>query len=217
MAKAKGTLEAFIEAEVRDKNGKLIEKRKFRSRSFVANLLRLLRQMMIRYTTGGSGAGMYYGASSSEPIDHSGTAQPLFIVTYNSNTVHNLLLAGAIAGEDSFGIRVGSGTSTPTPTDYNLQTPIVNGTGVNQLSYGAVTIDALSISGNTVTLRIIRTFSNNSGSAITVSEIGLSVRIKTGLGDTWAYILIARDSASPPISVPNGSTLTLRYLLQTTV
>jgi hypothetical protein len=64
---------------------------------------------------------------------------------------------------------------------------------------------------------LIRTFTNSSGSAITVSEIGLSVRIKAAYMDTWAYILIARDLASPPISVPNGSTLTLRYLLNTTV
>jgi len=217
MAKTKGILEAFIEAEIRDKNGKLIEKRKFRSRSFVANLLRLLRQMMIRYTTTGSSCGIYYVTTSSEPIDHSGTARPIFIGTYASNVVNNWLLAGAIDGEDSFGIRVGRGTSTPTPTDYNLEIPITHGSGVNQLSYGTVIIDTLNIVGSTVTLRLIRTFTNNSGSAIVVSEIGLSVRIKIAYTDTWAYILIARDLASPPISVPNGSTLTLRYLLQTTV
>jgi hypothetical protein len=217
MAKTKGILEAFIEAEVRDKNGKLIEKRRFRSRSFVANLLRLLRQLMIRYSTAGTSGSFYHGGTSSEPIDHTGSAKPIWLYTANANTVHNWLLAGAIDGEDSFGIRVGRGTSTPTPTDYNLEIPITHGTGVNQLSYGTVTIDTLNISGNTVTLRIIRTLTNNSGSAITVSEIGISVRIKTSYTDTWAYILIARDLVSPPVSVPVGSTLTIRYLLQTTV
>lgn len=217
MAKEKGVLEAFIEAEVRDKNGKLVEKRKFRSRSFVANLLRLLRILMLRYSTGTTTEVFYYVLTASEPIDHTNTARPTIIITDLGNVANNVLLAGAIAGETDFGIRVGRGTATPMPTDYNLETPIAHGSGANQLEYGSVTIDPISIVGNTVTLRLIRTFTNSSGSSIVVSEVGLSVRIKIAYTDTWAYILIARDLVSPPVSVPNGSTLTLRYLLQTTV
>ena len=217
MAKVKGVLEAFVEVEVRDKNGNLIDQRRFRSRSFVANLLRLLRQMMLRYTVSASQASFYHGTTSAEPIDHSGASKSLFFCTYGGGVAHNWLLAGAIEGEDSFGIRVGMGTVTPTPSDYNLATPISHGTGVNQLSYGAVTLDSISISGNTTTLRIIRTFTNNSGNPVTVTEIGLSVRIKVAYTDTWAYILIARDLVSPYIGVPAGSTLTIRYILQTTV
>jgi hypothetical protein len=217
MAKVKGVLEAFVEVEVRDKNGNLIDQRRFRSRSFVANLLRLLRQAMIRYTSGSSLNSLYVGTTSSEPIDHSNTARPFTFFTANPNVAHNWLLAGAIEGEDSFGIRVGMGTAVPLPSDFNLATPISHGTGVNQLSYGAVTIDTIIIDGNTTKLRIIRTFTNNSGNPVTVTEIGLSVRIKVAYADTWAYILIARDLVSPYIGVPAGSTLTIRYILQTTV
>lgn len=218
MANKKGVLEAFIEAEIRDKKGRLIEKRKFRSRSFVANLLRLLRQMMIRYTTGSSGIVKYNVITSAEPIDHTNTARGIEVNTYYASSVHNNLLAGAIAGETDFGIRVGRGTGTPTPANYNLDILIEHGTNTNQLQYGAVTIEAISIVGNTVTLTITRTFTNGSGSTVVVSEIGLSVRISVSATSAqFAYIQIARDLASPPINVPNGSTLTLRYLLKTTV
>jgi len=217
MGKVKGVLEAFIEAEVRDKEGNLIDKKRFRSRSFVANLLRLLRQMMMRYTTGATITNQYYVVTSAEPVDVGGTARSIAVFSLNANVATGIMLAGAIEGEDSFGIKVGMGTMTPTPTDYTLQSPINHGTGTNQLSYGSVTFDTIGISGNTTTLRIIRTFTNNSGSSITVSEIGLIVRIRTsGTSDSYAYILIARDVVSPSINVPNGSTLTIRYVLQTT-
>jgi len=218
MGKVKGVLEAFIEAEVRDKNGNLIDKRRFRSRSFVANLLRLLRQMMMRYTTGSFVVEQFYTVTSAEPVDVGGTARGIAVISYNANVATGIILAGAIEGEDSFGIKVGMGTATPTPSDYNLQSPINHGVGANRLSYGAVTFDSVSISGNTTILRIIRPFTNNSGSAITVSEIGLIVRIRiSGTADSYAYILIARDVVSPSINVPAGSTLTIRYVLQTTV
>jgi hypothetical protein len=217
MAEGKGVLEAYVELEVRDNNGKLTEKRKFRSGSFVANLLRLLRQMMIRYTTGTANPATTYVITATEPIDHTNTARGIIVYAKTATSVRNSLLAGAIEGETDFGIRVGRGTATPTPTDYNLETPIAHGSSANQLLYGAVTIDTLSIVGNTVTLGIIRTFTNNSGASIAVSELGLSVRIIRDAVDSLADILVARDLIAPPVSVPYGSTLTLRYLLKTTV
>jgi hypothetical protein len=61
-----------------------------------------------------------------------------------------------------------------------------------------------------------RTFTNNSGATITVKEVGLLVKKQdsTGVSRSW---LAARDVLPSPVDVPDGATLTIRYVVKITV
>lgn len=114
-------------------------------------------------------------------------------------------------GDSSHGIHVGTGSSAPTPTDCNLQNMINHGSSAGQLQYGATTIEEKQISDSTTRFRIVRTFTNPSGSTITISEIGLVYSTYIGSASI-GYIMIARDLLASPIDVLNGQTLTVRYI-----
>jgi len=215
MGKLEGCLVGTVEIELKDKDGKIILKKKFRSKSFVANFLRIINlymktQGLTSYST------LYATAFSAGVKNHSGTAVNTVIASAYSDKPAPILFVAAPSSEANYGIRVGSGSSTPTPTDYNLASPIAHGTGSGQLVYGSVSVEDVIIDGNTVYFRIIRTFSNSSGATVTVREIGLSMRTWVALWNTWDYVLLARDVLSSSVDVPNGATLTVRYILSTT-
>jgi hypothetical protein len=128
----------------------------------------------------------------------------------------------APSGNSSYGIVIGSGAaagSTPSPTAYKLVAQIPNGTSSGQIEYGAVSVSAVSVSGQTTSFTISRSFTNVSGSTINVTEIGIIVYV-TGFNMTTVstasavssdYFLIAYDIPSSPISIQNGQTLTITY------
>jgi hypothetical protein len=149
-------------------------------------------------------------------VNHSNTAigYPDVAISGSDNAFH--LNVNATASSDAYGVRVGSGSTSPTPSDYNLATLISNGSGSGQLQYGATTVEAVTINGQTTSFRVIRTFSNSSGSTVTVREIGLSAKILVSTAPSFDYVLIARDVLGSAVDVPNGSTLTVRYILSTT-
>jgi hypothetical protein len=89
---------------------------------------------------------------------------------------------------------------------------IGHGTGSGQLSYGATVVESLT-KNSVWYFRIIRTFTNNSGATVTVREVGLYVRLGLATSPYYYSCMLARDVPTPPITVPNGSTLTLRYII----
>jgi hypothetical protein len=133
----------------------------------------------------------------------------------------------AASGNTSYGIVIGAGAtagSTPSPTAYNLIAQILQGTSSGQIQYGAVSISTVSQSGQTTSFTISRSFTNISGVAINVTEIGLVVNV-TGFAMTTVsahtsvtsdYFLIAYDIPSSAISVQNGQTLTITYTFSVT-
>jgi hypothetical protein len=133
----------------------------------------------------------------------------------------------APSGNSSYGIVVGSGASagsTPSPTAYNLVAQIPNGTSSGQIEYGAVSVGSISQSGQTTSFTISRSFTNVSGSTITVTEIGLVVNVtgfamvtvSTHTAVSSDYFLIAYDIPSSAIAVQNGQTLTVTYTFSVT-
>ena len=111
-------------------------------------------------------------------------------------------------GEDRYGILVGSSDTPYNIDQYNLQAKIPHGIGTNKLKYGkcesAVVVDSIYISRN---------FMNESGSNITVKEIGLAVGVnRLNIGD-WVYYLLARDVITP-ITVPHLATLKVEYRIK---
>jgi hypothetical protein len=192
---------AVIEYEVRDKDGKLIEKGKFPAKSWVGNIIRLLNTLWNVWNAS-SYVSKYYIYTPSVLLDTTNTARVLGLVTDASGNYGG----EAPAGDTSAGILVGTSDTPVSLAQTNLLGLIANGTGSGQLSYGATVVEDLTID-TTYYFRIIRTLTNNSGASITVREIGLFLK-----PNQYSYML-ARDVPTSPITIPNGSTLTLRYIV----
>jgi hypothetical protein len=193
---------AVIEYEVKDKNGKLIEKGKFPSKSWVGNLIRLLNMLWDTWASVTSTGSVYYYYTKTLYVDTSGSARMLGIISGATGSFGG----EAPAGDTSAGILVGTSDTPVSLGQYNLLGLIPHGTGSGQLSYGATVVEDLTID-TTYFFRIIRTFTNNSGASITVREIGLFLKtVSPGF-------MFARDVPPSPITVPAGSTLTIRYII----
>ena len=135
----------------------------------------------------------------------------------------------APSGNATYGIVIGSGASagsTPSPFANALTSEIPNGTSSGQIEYGAMSVSTVSVSGQASSFTISRSFTNVSGSTITVTEIGI-IAYLTG----WAmsassggapvnvssdYVLIAYDIPSSAITIQNGQTLTITYTFSVT-
>jgi len=179
--------EAYIEVEVRDRDGNIIYYHRQKARTWVRNFFHIL----------------WYGFKNTDPTvykqDGSTAATSQYFITVMT------LMAGA--GNANYGILVGMGTKAWSFDDYKLDNKIAHGSGPNQLQYGSVTVEDIVVGSNIVYFRIVRTFTNSSTSSVTVTEVALA---------TYYYGLcpvIARDLLSPSVTVPPGSTLTVRYII----
>jgi len=199
--KLHNNIDVKITVTVKDKNGKIIKVHKQRSHSFVANFLGIIAN--------------YF-------VDTPFNTVSVFTATNTSgakfSTVYPMY-ANDSANDSTYGIVVGIGKATPTPNDIELQDQIANGTGSGQLQYGLHTFvpssGSVNVSNNTAYFQITRTFSNSSGSTITVSEVGLMAATKDTNGNT-DYVLLIHDLLSSPIAIPNGSVLAITYTISVT-
>jgi hypothetical protein len=135
----------------------------------------------------------------------------------------------APSGNTSYGIVIGSGAtagSTPSPFRNNLVAEIPQGTSSGQIQYGAVSVSTVSVSGQTSSFTISRSFTNVSGATINVTEIGI-IAYLTGWNMSASsggspvavssdYVLIAYDIPSSAIAIQNGQTLTVTYTFSVT-
>lgn len=186
---------------IRKEKGKIVEDSGWKpSRSYVIQFLRWLFQVN-------------RGASDVAVTDTGGVSRTIGLVNPAYDNI-GYVMAGA--GDDTFGIQVGTGTATPTNTDYSLQSKITNGTGPGQLVYGSqqATDPAITAAGN-VDFLLTRDFTNGSGATITVKEIGVVIRVRDKDG-YFRFFLILRDVVTPR-DVLDGQTLTVQYKLRTTV
>jgi len=120
------------------------------------------------------------------------------------------------AGEDDYGIVVGSGTSPASNTDYKLASKISHGTGAGQLLYNSMSeqyISTSEVSGN-VDFVFWRTFTNDSGGNVTVNEIG--VYAKT-IATIYRYFCLVRDKLGTSRTIADGETYQVTYTFRTTV
>lgn len=104
---------------------------------------------------------------------------------------------------------VGTGTTAPTTDDYCLDSAI-------ELAVASASCEVNTTGTSIVTTR---TFSNNTGSDVTITEVGLYlVREVKDLTDTTeaarAYpLMIARQVLSTPVVIPAGISETFNYKL----
>jgi hypothetical protein len=218
--KLKNNIDVRLTITVKDKDGKIIKQHKQYSHSFVRNFMTILASAFYAY--------IFY--------DYQTTNNLWYSVDPNYTTIFSVLNTNDSSNDASFGIVVGTGTATPTATDYKLGNQIPNGTGSGQLSYGTSSISpgnssvspaaslssptqTLTPSGNTTSIQISRTFQNNSGSSITVTETGIIVKTTSfynGLSTATTNELIVHDLLSSPITIQNSAVLTIVYTISVT-
>lgn len=198
----------YWEIEVKDKNGKVLNKKQVEAKSWLVQFITMLK--------GHFGASAVSGAGDANVslVDEGGTGRAF--PRSNVGDVDGIGCLGA-AADVTEGIIVGSGDAANTITTYKLTTKILHGSTSGLLVYGVTTIeDVTNPSGNDLQFRLTRTFTNNSGVTITVKEIGI---LSYGHDNTLAarQWLIARDVLPSPTDVPDGATLTIRYVAKITI
>lgn len=198
-----GEFRAILELVVKDANGKVTERRVQKSESFVRQFLELLMVQAAQISV-----------HMALPVtDVAGNSAFIYAGGHTFNT-------NAAANDDSFGVQVGTGATPPTINDHRLESKISHGVGVGQLQHGGVTYGLPASDPTTSHFTITRDFSNASGSAVTVNEIGIVVKaldFSTDYSPVDRYILTIRDVVAGGISVPNGETLTVNYRLQASI
>jgi hypothetical protein len=186
------------------------------SRSFVQNLGKIL--LAVFQGTANAVGGTSGGITSASITNTSGNSVSIYGEWYASGSAvsgFTPMAVNSTAGTDSYGIVVGSGSTPQTYSDYALANQIKNGTGAGQLSYGAhATTSSYGSTSSYIT--ISRTFTNQSGSAIVVREVGMIARqVGTASNSNTVDVkyLIARDVLANPVTVNNLGTLTVTYTL----
>jgi hypothetical protein len=207
-----GMPKVYWEIEVKDKNGKLIEHKRSKSHSWLKQWIQILKgEFATRHGTN-------VGHGNVTINDETGTG-----VTYpchGSYSVTDYYMDQSTrgdAGDVSQGIIVGRGDTPNSLTTYALASKIAHGTGSEQLLYGAESVEDVSNpSGMDLQFRITRTFTNNSGASVTVKELGILVK-KYDASKISRSFLIVRDVLSSPSGIPDGATMTVRYIIKITV
>ena len=187
-------VKAYLKIKVINESGKCIYYRRYRSRSFVIGFLNVIFTNLSGQgvtninTTGGS-----YTILPGDAIN----------VADSSN-------------DNRYGIQIGTGTTAPSITDTRLSQLITNGTGAGQMQYGGVNVTGAvtNTTNNTGYITVTRTFTNNSGASITVSEVGLVAYSGSSGSQSNQFYLIIHDLLPTPITVPNGSSLSISYEIQ---
>jgi hypothetical protein len=212
IAEKKTSPQIVWELEVKDRNGKLLIQRKALAKSWLKQFIAMLKgEFATRHGTA-------TGHGNISVVDETGTARtyPHHQDVSVKSMYLNLSTLGD-AGDASQGIIVGTSDTSNTLITYALGGKITNGTGSGQLVYGAESVeDVTNPSGNDLQFRITRTFTNNSGSTITVKEVGLLIK-KYDSGAIARSFLAARDVLPSAVDVPDGATLTIRYVVKITI
>ena len=199
------TLELFF--QVKNKDGKITHEHTEQGRSFLANFIKLLYCSMMAHL-----APMADGVALSL-VDTGGTARTGSSSAFGTfgGLGTSFMRANAGTGDTTYGVLVGTDDGTILPKDilnYALGAKIAHGTGAGQLSYGDHSIVPVTHDGASYSYAgISRSFSNGSGNAINVKEIGLAMSCYWDTS-SWRYFLLARDLLGTPITVPNGQAMT---------
>lgn len=112
---------------------------------------------------------------------------------------------------DDRGIVIGTSSTSPSFADYALGSKISNGSNSGEMIYGSSTAstNVSNTTTNTTEWYITRWFKNESGSSISVSEVGLSSNAT--IASTNAVFLFDRRVFGSPVTVNDGEILTVNW------
>jgi len=185
------------------------------SKSFVQNFGKIL--FAILNGTGGTPLS-YKGSVSSavvqKPDGYTATVHGEYYTTADAGATGGTTMGfKAGAGEDAWGILVGSGSDPVSPTQYNLSAKIPHGTDPGKLHYDVHTVTS-SYSDTSSYVEIARSFINKSSQPVTVREVGLFARnrYQSSAGvEVDVIFMVARDVLPNPVTVNPLGSLLVRY------
>jgi len=181
--------------EVRDKDGRVLQRISAPSRSYVQQWNQLLNV----FTAGAVKTVKDTGGTNRDAKDNN-------TATFDTT---------AAIGEIVKGIRIGKGTTAVAITDYALESPCVEGVGADEFNHQLVEFTEPSVIGTTCSFTITRTMINNSGATITgIKEIGCYCCF---IDVTVEYALAFRDVLPGALSIPDGGSITVTYTIKVTV
>jgi hypothetical protein len=209
--------ETFWELEVRDGSGKVVQHVRQRSHSWVRNAY----NMMFCYLACKDLDNSAFGAGYISLKDTGGSVQygsgPVCLGRSISTDTTSWGYRGP-AGNDAYGILVGSGINPESFDNYALQTKISNGTGAGQLTYVESEGHSITWTPGTLIMKneLARYFNNNSGGQVDVNEVALALRgYRPGSSVPYNY-MTARDRLASTVSVPDTGQLKVTYTVQLT-
>lgn len=205
-------IKAYVEFEVRDKDGNVIAGRKQESQSWTRNLWNLVFCQ---------GAGVAHLAADGLALTHinsseltSATGQPSMTGVDAGESMR-----GA-AEDDTGGIICGTNSDAEDFEDYALGARIENGTGAGELSHVSQEATVVSTEGTTKSAELVRYFNNNSGDTITVEEVALYARLgRVSASDTLGALgicMMCRDLTGG-VAVPDTGQLKVTYTIELTL
>ena len=219
-----------------DREGRLLEKREQRSRSFVRNFIGLLYCAHAQIQTGAP-----YGMTDIDGNPQDIDSRAVYGTSYAERGTKGTLMVGAPPGHSQLivpigersaayyyrgligelvGIQVGTGVAAVTPTDIALATRIAHGRAAGELEYGGCELVGIAFADPNGEFTIRRYFTNASGGSITVNEVGIHsvgtwYTISGSTQAVWAF-LIARDLTGG-VAVADTEILRATYVPQITV
>lgn len=215
-----------------DKEGRLLERREQKSRSFTKGFLGLL-YIAHAQITAASPYSMTDIDGNARNIDSQGVYKYYKATLMIGSAPGNSQVVALSGGSDSgayfdglmleaqkIGIQVGTGATAVTPTDTAIETRIAHGRSAGQLEYGGCEFIGITFSDPNGEFTIRRYFTNASGGSITVNEVGMHAvgcfYHASTIGDSWVF-LVARDIVSPGVAVADTEILRATYVPQITV
>lgn len=206
--------ETFIELEVRDKDGKVVQHHRQRSHSWVRNAYNLLLAQMASVNLDDAAE---YGAGKLSIKVTDTTIKAGAGGAMVSDTVAHESDGAAYRGANAditSGIQVGSGTDAESFEDYVLQTQIVEGAAGGELNHIAMDVPTKSYAALTWTITWFRYFNNNSGGDVNINEVALCTEGEAiGTSVNW---IMSRDKLASTVTVPDTGQLKVTYTIQLT-
>jgi len=127
--------------------------------------------------------------------------RPIQVVDNTSN-INTCTITSSSSLYQNVNIICGSGNTQPTEDDYCLELPLA-------LSYVSRGYNPLKNENNNyIGRQLIKTWQNNTGSSVTINEIGAFVNVGTS-SIASNQILIERTVLETPVTVANGDSITL--------
>lgn len=213
-----------LEMQVIMPDGKVVHHHKQRSHSWTRNAYNLILAQLGGASLGDAtfGAGLLSAKATTGTVHYSttkgwssvqGSGGASDYSIRNPNVETYGFRAGA--GEDEFGILIGTSDTAEDFSDYILGAKVEDGTGAGQMSHILTESIAQSYNSGTKTWTCsqVRFINNNSGGGITIKEAGLFFKTTSFFGSNTYYFMAARDVLSPAVLIPDTGQLKTTYAI----
>ncbi|MBA7476971.1 hypothetical protein ES707_12367 [subsurface metagenome] len=209
--------EAFLTLEVFDKDGRVIQRHRQRSHSWVRNAYNLMFSQLAGKDIDDAAV---FGAGKLNYKVTDGTIKQTDRCGGTSNPVDSLTSGyRAAAADDERGILVGYGTAAESFEDYVLEHLLIEGTtdDGHHLSFVESEAHSITWTAGTLTLKndLVRYFNNNEATqSVDVEEVALVWYAIAGL--TPLYVLFTRDKLASTVTIPITGQLKVTYTISLT-